>query len=124
MKRLYRYDPPDDLVLKAAQSVGLFSLTDSKWFDETFWNAALSDEVLGGLQDVYYPCFYREYCTRDGMSFSRYMTCVRQLLRSKHIRLERKDKLIPLGDQTYRIIPKYRISLESLPVAATVEVSF
>lgn len=124
MKNLYRTTPSDSLVLNAVRSVGLDDLNDVRWFDESFFNpdSLLVAQVLAELEVVMFPCFYREYVQRpEPLTHPQYICLVRQLLKSRHMRLDRKDKKF---DKGAKIRPSYRISLESIPgVVETATVS-
>ena len=110
MKQYFKQQPPDNLILKSLESIGLTGFSDFKWVSESFLNYDLQKQVIDEIQLYYFPCNTKLFI-KEEMTYSNYITIVRQLLRTKGFVLERKTsrrqvtKNVFIFEGNYRIIP-------------------
>jgi len=113
MKQVFSSTPPDDLILKALDAMGLPSMMAKNEVDESFLNYEKIAEVCEALKAYYYPCFYTKYCIRQDFDFQAYITIVRQLLRLKNRKLIRRECCIRVDTNVYKYGSKYHLDLPS-----------
>ena len=111
MKNVFSINPPDDLILKALDAMGLPSLTAKNEVDESFLNHEKVAEVLEELRPYYYPCYYKTYCEKEQFDFQSYITVVRQMLRIKSRKILRRECSIRMDTNVYKYGSKYHLDL-------------
>ena len=109
MKEYLRTKPSDDLIMKAAKSIGLSSLSESKWVSEKDLDTHLMCEVLGEMSDLYYPCHTITYIEKKSFSYKDYMVIIRQLFRYKNLKITSRQTSKALKKHIYHYYTAYSI---------------
>ena len=90
LERIFRREPPDELVLRYLAVLGIKGYDDAHWWPRSLVQSKADelDELLLELEP-YYMKHKRFHVTRR-MTISSYLTVLRHLVHSKHLELEIK----------------------------------
>lgn len=111
MKNIFSKQPSDELVLKAVQSLGFDSLTDTRWVGEMALKPDMMEEVRDELRSLMYKCFSKRYVDREDFGFKHYIVIVRQLLKTRGRTFLRKEKSIQIQEKVYKYVTIYSLSI-------------
>ena len=111
MTKIFRVDPPDELILKLLSFVGVNSLEDYHWWPKIVLNPfekveSESKELLHELEKYYYP--HKSFYINRKLTPTSFIQIIRQVLKSKNIRLESKEyhrSLSSIKCLQYRLVP-------------------
>jgi len=90
--RLFVDEIPDELVLKFFNTIGIKSFSDCHYWSKTVLTEEICqtlDSLLPELEPYYYP--HKSFIINRNMNPLRYIQIIRQLARSKGLKLESKD---------------------------------
>jgi len=87
MRKLFRRQPPDDLLDRVVQTLGFGSLDDRCEIDYKKIRKGNIEDILVEIYHYYTPCYARIFLKPDILKF---MTVARQMLRLKGISILRR----------------------------------
>lgn len=90
MPKIFRKDPPIELVVLFLRACGLKSIHDYSWFSKKHIHLKEFEEVLPELEPFYIPCKAAEYLYKV-ITVNRAITILRQVLRVYNIGLTSKE---------------------------------
>lgn len=91
MPRLFRLNPPIELVNKIVQTCGVQSIHDTTWFSKQHIQLNRFENYLPELEPYYIPCKAEEYLYAL-LTLQRCITILRQILRPHQTTLVSKEK--------------------------------
>ena len=91
-KKLFRKDPPKELVESILRATGLIGMTDLRWFTKEELNLVGYDEWLTALEPYYLPCKAKRFLHGE-MGAARIVTIFRHVLRPHGYDLHVQERL-------------------------------
>lgn len=91
MRKLFRTDIPDDLVVKILRCVGFTGLSDGKELRHQYIDTDILAETLTELWPYYIPCHAKRYLKND-LTYYNLITIVRHVLRTRGRTLIAKER--------------------------------
>lgn len=110
MKNLFKQKPTEQVILKAIHSLGFETFTDFRAVHESSVNKLMIEELKVTLKEYYYSVFYKQYVERE-YKYLKWVTVVRQLLRTAGLTLIRGEKCCRVEANIYQYRPFYRLHI-------------
>jgi hypothetical protein len=105
VRKLFRKDPPKELVESILRATGLIGMTDLRWFTKDELSLEANEEWLQALEPYYLPCKASRFL-HEKMDGARLITIFRHIVRPHGYDLYVQEKLYKEHKQTlYQIQP-------------------
>lgn len=114
-RSILREAVPIEVIQRGLRVLGILSLTDSGWVDESGFSRENAIAWMNELRPYYYPCMARLYLDREELTYKHYLTIMRHCLKGIGRVLQRREKCMKIGEGTYKYFPQYRLVPGEIP---------